>query len=97
MTTQLRDSRGQIDQFTRNLQQAVQELERRANSWKPFESILLPSFPDADARIVPTNSPSRYLRPDARKPKRSTIFSAPNPRALYKTHAPLLSHGLSSP
>ena len=29
MTTQLRDSRGQIDQFTRNLQQAVQELERR--------------------------------------------------------------------
>jgi two-component system, NtrC family, nitrogen regulation sensor histidine kinase NtrY len=29
MTTQLRDNRGQIDQFTRNLQQAVQELERR--------------------------------------------------------------------
>src|SRR2546429_4358927 len=29
MTTQLRDSRSQIDQFTRNLQQAVQELERR--------------------------------------------------------------------
>jgi PAS domain S-box-containing protein len=29
MTTQLRDSRGQIDQFTSNLQQAVQELERR--------------------------------------------------------------------
>jgi two-component system nitrogen regulation sensor histidine kinase NtrY len=29
MTTQLRDSRGQIDEFTRNLQQAVQELERR--------------------------------------------------------------------
>ncbi len=29
MTTQLRDSRVQIDQFTRNLQQAVQELERR--------------------------------------------------------------------
>jgi PAS domain S-box-containing protein len=29
MTSQLRDSRGQIDQFTRNLQQAVQELERR--------------------------------------------------------------------
>src|SRR5229473_2940996 len=27
--TQLRDSRSQIDQFTRNLQQAVQELERR--------------------------------------------------------------------
>ncbi|GAC1618269.1 MAG: ATP-binding protein [Candidatus Acidiferrum sp.] len=29
MTTQLRDSGAQIDQFTRNLQQAVQELERR--------------------------------------------------------------------
>ena len=29
MTTQLRDSRAQIDQFTRSLQQAVQELERR--------------------------------------------------------------------
>ena len=29
MTLQLRDNRSQIDQFTRNLQQAVQELERR--------------------------------------------------------------------
>jgi PAS domain S-box-containing protein len=29
MTTQLRDNRSQIDQFTRNLQQAVKELERR--------------------------------------------------------------------
>lgn len=29
MTSQLRDSRSQIDEFTRNLQQAVQELERR--------------------------------------------------------------------
>ncbi len=29
MTSQLRDSRAQIDEFTRNLQQAVQELERR--------------------------------------------------------------------
>ena len=29
MTTQLRDNRSQIDQFTRNLQQAVMELERR--------------------------------------------------------------------
>ena len=29
MTVQLRDNRAQIDQFTRNLQQAVQELERR--------------------------------------------------------------------
>src|SRR5438045_8670207 len=29
MTTQLRDSRAQIDEFARSLQQAVQELERR--------------------------------------------------------------------
>ena len=29
MTAQLHDSRSQIDEFTRNLQQAVQELERR--------------------------------------------------------------------
>src|SRR5262249_50923284 len=29
MTTQLRDSRSQIDQFTHNLQEAVRELERR--------------------------------------------------------------------
>src|SRR2546429_9945335 len=29
MTTQLRDSRAQLDEFTRSLQQAVQELERR--------------------------------------------------------------------
>lgn len=29
MTTQLRDNRAQIDEFTRSLQQAVQELERR--------------------------------------------------------------------
>lgn len=29
MSTQLRDNRSQIDQFTKNLQQAVQELERR--------------------------------------------------------------------
>lgn len=37
MTTQLRDSRRQIDEFTQNLQQAVQELERRR---KLMETIL---------------------------------------------------------
>ncbi len=37
MTIQLRDSRRQIDEFTRNLQQAVQELERRR---KLMETIL---------------------------------------------------------
>src|SRR6202045_4331231 len=34
MTKQLRDNRSQIDQFTRNLQQAVQELERRRQLMK---------------------------------------------------------------
>jgi PAS domain S-box-containing protein len=58
MTTQLRDSRGQIDQFTRNLQQAVQELERR----RQLMETVLESIPTAvlslgaDARIVRTNS-----------------------------------------
>src|ERR1700747_1773389 len=58
MTTQLRDSRSQIDQFTRNLQQAVQELERR----RQLMETVLESIPtavlslDADARIVRTNS-----------------------------------------
>src|SRR5579859_6716181 len=58
MTTQLRDSRSQIDQFTRNLQQAVQELERR----RQLMETVLESIPtavlslDSDARIVRTNS-----------------------------------------
>ena len=58
MTTQLRDSRSQIDQFTRNLQQAVQELERR----RQLMETVLESIPtavlslDADARILRTNS-----------------------------------------
>src|SRR5882724_4599741 len=68
MTTQLRDSRGQIDQFTRNLQQAVQELERR----RQLMETVLESIPtavlslDADARIVRTNSAvARIFGPDA--------------------------------
>src|SRR5262249_56809035 len=58
MTTQLRDSRSQIDQFTKNLQQAVQELERR----RQLIETVLESIPtavvslDSDARIVRTNS-----------------------------------------
>ncbi len=58
MTTQLRDSRSQIDQFTRNLQQAVQELERR----RQLMETVLESIPtavlslDSDARIVRSNS-----------------------------------------
>jgi PAS domain S-box-containing protein len=58
MTTQLRDSRSQIDQFTRNLQQAVQELERR----RQLMETVLESIPtavlslDTEARILRGNS-----------------------------------------
>lgn len=70
MTLQLRDSRSQIDQFTRNLQQAVQELERR----RQLMETVLESIPtavvslDANARIVRTNSAvARIFGPSARQ------------------------------
>jgi two-component system nitrogen regulation sensor histidine kinase NtrY len=58
MTTQLQDSRGQIDEFTRNLQQAVQELERRRQL---IETVLenIPAgviYLEANGGIVRTNS-----------------------------------------
>jgi two-component system, NtrC family, nitrogen regulation sensor histidine kinase NtrY len=57
MTTQLRDSRSQIDEFTRNLQQAVQELERRRQL---METVLenIPAgviYLDAGGRVQRTN------------------------------------------
>jgi len=58
MTTQLRDNRTQIDEFTRNLQQAVQELERR----RQLMETVLENIPagvislDADGKILRTNS-----------------------------------------
>jgi PAS domain S-box-containing protein len=58
MTTQLRDSRSQIDQFTRNLQQAVQELERR----RQLIETVLENIPtgvlslDPDGNILRANS-----------------------------------------
>jgi two-component system, NtrC family, nitrogen regulation sensor histidine kinase NtrY len=57
MTTQLRDSRSQIDEFTRNLQQAVQELERRRQL---METVLenIPAgviYLDASGRMQRTN------------------------------------------
>jgi two-component system nitrogen regulation sensor histidine kinase NtrY len=58
MTTQLRDSRSQIDQFTRNLQQAVQELERR----RQLMETVLESIPtgvislDAAGKILRINT-----------------------------------------
>ena len=58
MTTQLRDSRTQIDEFTRNLQQAVQELERRRQL---METVLenIPAgviYMDAAGSLQRTNS-----------------------------------------
>src|SRR5262249_28893441 len=55
MTTQLRDSRSQIDQFTRNLQQAVQELERR----RQFVETVLESIPTA---VLSLDSAGTILR-----------------------------------
>jgi hypothetical protein len=58
MTAQLRDSRRQIDEFTCNLQQAVQELERRRN----LLETVLESIPtgvlslDASGAILRANS-----------------------------------------
>src|SRR6266478_3643768 len=58
MTTQLRDNRSQIDQFTHNLQQAVQELERR----RQLMETVLENIPtgvislDADGAILRLNA-----------------------------------------
>ncbi len=58
MTTQLRDNRSQIDQFTHNLQQAVQELERR----RQLMETVLENIPtgvvslDADGAILRGNT-----------------------------------------
>src|SRR6266853_924887 len=58
MTTQLRDNRSQIDQFTRNLQQAVMELERR----RQLMETVLENIPtgvislDANGAILRVNS-----------------------------------------
>jgi two-component system, NtrC family, nitrogen regulation sensor histidine kinase NtrY len=58
MTTQLGDNRAQIDEFTRNLQQAVQELERRRQL---METVLenIPAgviYLDAGGSILRTNT-----------------------------------------
>jgi two-component system, NtrC family, nitrogen regulation sensor histidine kinase NtrY len=58
MTTQLADNRAQIDEFTRNLQQAVQELERRRQL---METVLenIPAgviYLDAGGAILRTNT-----------------------------------------
>src|SRR5579863_5656545 len=69
MTTQLRDNRSQIDQFTRNLQQAVQELERR----RQLMETVLENIPtsvlslDAQGQVLRANSAvSRIFDVDVR-------------------------------
>jgi two-component system nitrogen regulation sensor histidine kinase NtrY len=69
MTTQLRDNRSQIDQFTRNLQQAVQELERR----RQLMETVLENIPtgvislDANGAILRSNTAvTRMFGSDAR-------------------------------
>jgi two-component system, NtrC family, nitrogen regulation sensor histidine kinase NtrY len=71
MTTQLRDSRSQIDQFTTNLQQAVQELERR----RQLMETVLENIPtgvislDAAGAILRANkSVTRLFGGDSRDP-----------------------------
>ena len=58
MTTQLRDSRSQIDEFTRNLQQAVQELERR----RQLMETVLENIP---AGVISLNAEGAILRTNA--------------------------------
>jgi PAS domain S-box-containing protein len=69
MTSQLRDNRSQIDQFTRNLQQAVQELERR----RQLMETVLENIPtgvislDANGAILRANTAvARMFGGDAR-------------------------------
>jgi len=58
MTTQLRDSRSQIDEFTRNLQLAVQELERR----RQLMETVLENIP---AGVIYLNAESAIQRTNA--------------------------------
>jgi PAS domain S-box-containing protein len=73
MTTQLRDNRSQIDQFTRNLQQAVMELERR----RQLMETVLESIPtsvlslDANGAILRGNTAVTRMFGDAAREVRS--------------------------
>jgi two-component system nitrogen regulation sensor histidine kinase NtrY len=86
MTTQLRDSRGQIDQFTRNLQQAVQELERR----RQLIETVLENIPpgvlslDPDGNILRSNPAVVELFGPAAKDARTIedLFGPEDSRAI---------------
>ena len=98
MTTQLRDNRAQIDQFTRNLQQAVQELERRRQLMEtileniPTGVIYLWTPRAASAREY---GASRDMFGEAaRKGYRiARGISDRKPRHRPAPHAPLIAHG----
>jgi PAS domain S-box-containing protein len=86
MTSQLRDSRGQIDQFTRNLQQAVQELERR----RQLIETVLENIPtgvlslDPDGNILRANPAALETFGAAAKDARTIedLFGAEDARAI---------------
>src|SRR5216683_3216524 len=86
MTTQLRDSRSQIDQFTRNLQQAVQELERR----RQLMETVLENIPtgvislDPDGNILRANPSVIELFGPSAKDARTIedLFGAEDARAI---------------
>src|ERR1700719_1677261 len=86
MTTQLRDSRSQIDQFTRNLQQAVQELERR----RQLIETVLENIPtgvlslDPDGNILRANPSVLELFGPSAKDARTLedLFGAEDARAI---------------
>lgn len=86
MTSQLRDSRGQIDQFTRNLQQAVQELERR----RQLIETVLENIPtgvlsvDPDGNILRTNPAALEIFGASAKDARTIddLFGAEDARAI---------------
>jgi len=86
MTTQLRDSRSQIDQFTRNLQQAVQELERR----RQLIETVLENIPtgvlslDPDGSILRANPSVIELFGPSAKDARTIedLFGAEDARAI---------------
>jgi two-component system, NtrC family, nitrogen regulation sensor histidine kinase NtrY len=80
MTTQLRDNRSQIDQFTRNLQQAVQELERR----RQLMETVLENIPtgvislDAGGAILRANTAvTRMFGSDARNAQSLDVLLGP--------------------
>jgi len=87
MTTQLRDNRSQIDQFTKNLQQAVQELERR----RQLMEAVLENIPtgvislDASGAILRANTAvTRMFGGDARNAQSLEELLGPDPSRILQ-------------